>query len=329
MHILVTGGTGYIGTHVIVQLIQAGHEVAALDNLHNSTEHQLQRAAKYLGRSIPLFIADTTDREELKCVLAPGRFDTVIHLAGRKLTGADCPFDLYDVNVRSTLALLAAMREAQVKNLLFSSTAAVYCGNAPVTEQSPTVPQTPYGRSKLMCEQILQDELTTDPWFNLGIFRYFNVAGAHTGNVLGESPVETPPGFITRAASAIHRGKPVGIYGTDWNTRDGTCVRDYLHVMDLADAHVRALEQLAHLQSFTLNLGSGSGSSVTDVLDAFDDIAPAQVTRYPRPRRGGDIAKSVADIELAEQLLGWRPTRGLHAICRDTYEWIKVAAPHY
>ena len=328
MKVLVTGGAGYIGSHTCVELMQAGHEVVVLDNLCNSHTAVLERIARIVGRSPEFARADVRDTGALREVLVRNRFDAVIHFAGLKAVGESIekPIEYYDNNVQGALSLCRAMVEAGVGTLVFSSSATVY-GNAssmPVREDALLAPMNPYGQTKWMVERILGDLSASDParW-RVALLRYFNPVGAHSSGLIGEDPQGIPNNLMPNIAqvAAGVRDK-VRIFGSDYPTRDGTGVRDYIHVVDLARGHLAALDVLRRDQrGFTVNLGTGRGISVLEAIHAFERASGQAIPTEKVARRAGDVAESYADPSLAESLLGWKAHFGLDDMCRDTWRW--------
>ncbi|MGY0195709.1 UDP-glucose 4-epimerase GalE [Leptothrix sp. BB-4] len=333
MNILVTGGAGYIGSITTIALIAAGHRPVILDNLHNAKAGVIDRIAEVAG-SRPAFVqGDIRDRALLDDLLVRERIDAVIHFAGLKAVGESVaqPLSYFDNNVHGTLVLLAAMQAAGTRTLVFSSSATVY-GDAPVLplrEDAPTSATNPYGRSKLMVEQVLADLARSDPSWSLTALRYFNPVGAHPSGRLGEDPQGVPNNLMPFIAQvAVGRREFLSVYGNDYPTPDGTGVRDYIHVMDLAEGHLAALDHghgRAGLHVF--NLGTGAGVSVLQMLAAFGAACGRELPHRITDRRPGDVAACWADPARAQQQLGWRATRDLRAMCEDTWRW-QSANPH-
>jgi len=325
--ILVTGGAGYIGSHTVLALLEAGHEVLIVDNLSNSSAKVLPRLEQLSGQVIPFVQADVRDGAALDRIFAEHRIDGVIHFAGLKAVGESVaqPLRYFDNNVGSTLALLQAMDRAGVRRIVFSSSATVYGDpdQVPITESSRLQVTNPYGRTKLMCEDILRDLLASDPRWQVAILRYFNPVGAHISGTIGENPNGIPNNlmpFITQVA--VGQREFLSIFGQDYPTSDGTGVRDYIHVVDLAQGHLAALNYLQDQQaSITVNLGTGRGVSVKELADTF-----ARVTGVPVPyrfvdRRPGDVAACYADTRLAQEALGWQAQLGVERMCQDAWRW--------
>ncbi len=327
MKVLVTGGAGYIGSHTCVELLTAGHEVVVVDNLSNSKPLALERVQELAGRAPGFVEADLRDRAAVARVLASEAFDAVVHFAGLKAVGesTERPLDYYDNNVGGTLVLCQAMAAAGVKTLVFSSSATVYGDPAsvPIPEGAPLSATNPYGRSKLIIEDMLRDLQRADPGWSIGLLRYFNPVGAHPSGRMGEDPNGIPNNlmpFVTQVA--IGRLPKLRIFGGDWPTPDGTGVRDYIHVVDLARGHLAALEYLDRAPSLlTCNLGTGSGCSVLDVVHAFERVCGQRVPFQIVERRPGDIAACYADPGLARERLGWQAEHDLDAMVRDAWNW--------
>ena len=325
--ILVTGGAGYIGSHTAVELLNAGHQVVIVDNLCNSSAKVLDRIEALAGKNFSFVQADVRDGAALDRIFAEHRIDGVIHFAGLKAVGESVaqPLRYFDNNVGSTLALLHAMDRANVRRIVFSSSATVYGDpeQVPITESSRLQVTNPYGRTKLICEDILRDLQQADPRWQVAILRYFNPVGAHISGTIGEHPSGTPNNlmpFITQVA--VGQREFLSIFGQDYPTPDGTGVRDYIHVVDLAQGHLAALKYLHERQaSITVNLGTGRGVSVKELADTF-----ARVTGVPVPyrfvdRRPGDVAACYADTRLAQEALGWQAQLGVERMCQDAWRW--------
>jgi UDP-glucose 4-epimerase len=325
--ILVTGGAGYIGSHTAVELLNAGHQVVIVDNLCNSSAKVLDRIEALAGKNFSFVQADVRDGAALDRIFAEHRIDGVIHFAGLKAVGESVaqPLRYFDNNVGSTLALLHAMDSANVRRIVFSSSATVYGDpdQVPINESSRLQVTNPYGRTKLICEDILRDLQQADPRWQVAILRYFNPVGAHISGTIGENPSGTPNNlmpFITQVA--VGQREFLSIFGKDYPTPDGTGVRDYIHVVDLAQGHLAALNYLQNQQaSITVNLGTGRGVSVKELADTF-----ARVTGVPVPyrfvdRRPGDVATCYADTRLAQEALGWQAQLGVERMCQDSWRW--------
>jgi len=325
--ILVTGGAGYIGSHICVELLAAGHPVTVFDNFSNSAPESLARVARITGKTPALVRADVRDRTALTAALRESKARAVIHCAGLKAVGesVQVPLAYYDNNVVGTLRLLEAMAECDVRTLVFSSSATVYGDpqRLPLTEDHPLSATNPYGRSKLMIEDILRDLQVSDPLWRLGILRYFNPVGAHKSGLIGEDPRGVPNNLMPYVAQvAVGRRDLLQVWGNDYPTPDGTGVRDYIHVVDLALGHLRALERLQTNEGgFAVNLGTGVGYSVLDMVRAFEQASGRPVPYRISPRRAGDVASCYADPATALDLLGWRAERGLQAMCDDAWRW--------
>ena len=328
MYVLVTGGSGYIGSHTCVQLIEAGYKPVILDNLCNSKSSVLDRINSLTGYTPELYQGDIRDRALLDKIFAEHSIHAVIHFAGLKAVGESVakPLEYYNNNVYGTLVLLEAMRAAQVKNFIFSSSATVYGDQPkiPYVESFPTgSPSSPYGRSKLMVEQILQDVQLADPEWNMTILRYFNPVGAHPSGLMGEDPQGIPNNLMPFIAQvAVGRRESLAIFGNDYPTPDGTGVRDYIHVVDLADGHVAAMKQLHNQPGVHIfNLGAGIGSSVLQVVEAFTKACGKPLAYHFAPRRDGDLPAYWADSSKAAEQLGWRTHRTLDEMAADTWRW--------
>jgi UDP-glucose 4-epimerase len=325
--ILVTGGAGYIGSHVCVELLTAGVPVTVFDNFSNSSPQAVARIEQITGRRPALVQGDIRDKAALIAALQSSGATAVIHFAGLKAVGESVqqPLRYYDNNVVGTIRLLEAMAECDVRQLVFSSSATVYGDpqRLPLTEDHPLSATNPYGRSKLMIEDMLRDLQVSDSSWRIGILRYFNPVGAHLSGLIGEDPQGVPNNLLPYVAQvAIGRRERLQVWGNDYATPDGTGVRDYVHVVDLAIGHLRALERLqAQPGGFTVNLGTGVGYSVLDMVRAFEQASGKPVPYEIAPRRAGDIASCYADPASAAQLLSWRAERDLAAMCADAWRW--------
>lgn len=325
--VLVTGGAGYVGSHVVVALARRGLRALVLDSFANSSRAVLPRLEALAGAPVPLVEGDVRDAGVLREAFARHPVGAVVHCAGLKAVGesATRPHAYWDVNVNGTLRLAEAMAEAGVGTLVFSSSATVYGQpeRVPVDEDAPVRPASVYGRTKAAVEDVLRDLGASDPRWRIAILRYFNPAGAHPSALIGEAPSGRPANlvpFVSRVASGEFAR--IDVWGADWPTPDGTGVRDYIHVDDLADGHIAALDHLARARgTHTLNLGAGRGHSVLEVVAAFERACGRALPRAFAPRRVGDVACVVADPSRAERMLGWRATRGLDAICADAWRW--------
>ena len=325
--ILVTGGAGYIGSHTCVELLGAGMDVTVFDNFCNSSPEALRRVERIAGRPLTLVRGDIRDRAALSAALRASGAQAVIHFAGLKAVGESVakPVEYYDNNVVGTLRLIESMRECDIRTLVFSSSATVYGDpqRLPLTEDHPLSATNPYGRSKLMIEDILRDLHRSDATWRLGLLRYFNPAGAHESGLIGEDPMGIPNNLMPFVAQvAAGRREFLSVWGDDYPTVDGTGVRDYIHVVDLARGHVKALERLcANDGCFTVNLGTGTGYSVLGMVRAFEKASGRPIPYRVAARRPGDIAACFADPTLAHEILGWRAERGLEAMCADGWRW--------
>ena len=322
--ILITGGTGYIGSHTCIALIEAGYSPVILDNLSNSQKTVLEAIHKITGVRPEFILGDTRNAALLETTLKNQDIAAVIHFAGLKSVGesVESPGTYYENNINGSLSLIHAMNKAGVKNLVFSSSAAVYGEpqNIPITEQHPLAPTSPYGRSKLFVEQMLADVASADPEWKITRLRYFNPAGAHESGLIGESPLCKPGNLVPHIARvAMAKEESVMVYGNDYPTADGTGLRDYIHIMDLAEGHVAALNAQQDNGLSTFNLGSGQGYTVLEILHKFEEAAGTTISYELRSRRAGDISISIADPTQAETQLNWKARRGLDAICRDAW----------
>ena len=328
MSILVTGGAGYIGSHTVIELLNAGYEVVVLDNLVNSSKESLKRVEEITGKKVTFYEGDIADRELLKKMFEAENIDSCIHFAGLKAVGESVqkPWEYYENNIAGTLTLVDVMRKHGVKNIIFSSSATVYGDPAviPITEECPKGQCTnPYGWTKSMLEQILTDMQKADPEWNVILLRYFNPVGAHESGLIGEDPKGIPNNltpYITQVA--IGKLKEVGVFGNDYDTPDGTGVRDYIHVMDLAEGHVKALKKFEDKPAvYIYNLGTGHGYSVLDVIHAFSKAVGKEIPYVIKPRRAGDIATCYSDATKAKVELGWEAKRTLDDMCHDAWNW--------
>ena len=324
--ILLTGGAGYLGSHTALELIKAGYQVIIVDNLCNSSSKVLDRLQKLTGKNPNFVQADVRDAAALDCIFANHKIEGVIHFAGLKAVGesVEQPIRYFDNNVGSTMALLQAMDRANVRRLVFSSSATVY-GNpehVPITESSRLQVNNPYGRSKLICEEILRDLQASDSHWHVAILRYFNPVGAHKSGLLGEAPNGIPNNlmpYITQVA--LGQREHLQIFGNDYDTPDGTGVRDYLHVSDLAAGHLAALRALNEPKLLTVNLGTGRGVSVQDMVDTFARVNDVPIPHQVVPRRPGDVAQCLADPRQAKALLDWETQFDLERMCADAWHW--------
>jgi UDP-glucose 4-epimerase len=335
MHILVTGGAGYIGSHTCLQLLQIGDSVTVFDNLSNSSSTSLERVAKLTGQSINFVKGDIRDDAALAALFEGHRFDAVVHFAGLKAVGESVvqPLQYYANNVGGTLSLLQAMQVANVKTLVFSSSATVYGDpqTLPINEEAPRSATNPYGQSKLMIEHMLADLCSSDPTWRIARLRYFNPVGAHDSGQIGEDPRGIPNNlmpFVSQVACGVRQ--KLSVFGNDYQTVDGTGVRDYIHVMDLARGHLAALQRLATSltgELLTVNLGTGKGISVLELVAAFERASGKEVPYQVVARRPGDVASCYADPAKAKELLGWQAELGVDAMCEDTWRW-QAGNPH-
>lgn len=328
MMVLVTGGAGYIGSHTCVRLLEAGYDLVVLDNLSNSSEESLVRVAEITGKTPTFVKGDICDREALDSLFQEFNIDSVIHFAGLKAVGESCqlPLMYYENNIGGTVTLCQAMQAAGVYRLVFSSSATVYGDPAsvPIREDFPTSATNPYGRSKLIIEEILKDLYQSDPRWQIALLRYFNPVGAHASGRIGEDPNGIPNNLLPYISQvAIGRLKQLSVFGGDYPTPDGTGVRDYIHVVDLADGHLKALEKLAgeYAGVVTCNLGTGQGYSVLDMIKAFEHASGRTVAYQIVDRRPGDIAECFADPSNALQLIQWQARLGLEQMMADAWRW--------
>lgn len=331
MAILVTGGAGYIGSHTCIELLNAGYEVVVVDNLCNSCRESLNRVEEITGKNVTFYEVDLLDEPALDRVFQKEKVESVIHFAGLKAVGESVykPLEYYHNNITGTLILCDVMRKHGVKNIVFSSSATVYGDPAfvPITEECPMgLITNPYGRTKGMLEQILTDLHTADPEWKVMLLRYFNPIGAHESGRIGENPKGIPNNllpYITQVA--VGKLVCLGVFGNDYDTPDGTCVRDYIHVVDLADGHVKAVKKLEKNQGgvWIYNLGTGSGYSVLDVIHAFEEANDLKINYVFKERRPGDIPACYADPAKAREELGWSAKRGIKEMCQDSWRWQK------
>lgn len=327
MKLLVTGAAGYIGSHASLELLRAGYEVIALDNLSNGHPESIRRVERLAARSCPLKVVDLLDQPALLELFEQEAVEGVIHFAGLKAVGesVEKPLLYYRNNVSGTANLLEAMQRSGVKRLLFSSSCTVYgdTEQIPIREECPAQPANPYGRTKWMVEQMLGDLLRSDPEWHLSILRYFNPVGADPSGEIGEDPAGIPDNLMPYLSQvAVGRREELQIFGDDYPTRDGTGIRDYLHVSDLATGHIRAWEKLLGRAGLSIyNLGRGEGFSVLEMVRMFERVSGKRIPFRITGRRPGDIAEAWADPSLAEKELGWRAERDLETICRDAWNW--------
>lgn len=328
MRILVTGGAGYIGSHTCVELLNEGHEVVVVDNLYNASEKALERVQKITGRSLTFYKADIRDKQAMNDIFDREAIDAVIHFAGLKAVGESVvkPIEYYENNITGTLNLCDAMRNHGVKNIIFSSSATVYGDPAeiPITENCPKgTPTNPYGWTKWMLEQILTDLHTADPQWNVILLRYFNPIGAHKSGLIGEDPKGIPNNLLPYVAQvAIGKLPCLGVFGDDYETPDGTGVRDYIHVVDLAVGHVKALKKFNDTPDVRVyNLGTGNGYSVLQVVHAFEKACGHPINYEIKPRRAGDIDACYADSAKAKDELDWQAQYNIDDMCADSWHW--------
>ena len=327
MKILVTGGAGYIGSHTNLELLKAGFEVVVVDNLNNSCMEAVYRVEKLAGRPIRFYETDILDKEALREIFRKEQIDAVIHFAGLKAVGESCrmPLQYFKNNLSGTITLLEVMQEFGVKNLVFSSSATVYGDPAtvPVTEEFPLSATNPYGRTKLMIEDMLRDLHQSDASWNIAILRYFNPIGAHESGEIGEDPSGIPNNlvpYVAKVASGVL--EKINVFGNDYDTPDGTGIRDYIHVIDLAIGHIKAIEKLKENPGLvTYNLGTGVGYSVMDIICNYEKACGKKLPYVVTERRPGDIAETYADASKAFRELGWKAERGIDKMCEDSYRW--------
>lgn len=327
MSLLITGGTGYIGSHTVVELFEIGQDVVIVDNLANSSTKSLDRIEQITGKK-PLFIeADICDKAAMQAVFKAHDIESVIHFAGLKAVGesSQVPLSYYHNNVSGTVILLQVMAENNVKNLVFSSSATVYGdkNESPLIETMPTSATNPYGQTKLMIEHILFDLAKSDADWNIILLRYFNPIGAHKSGLIGENPNGIPNNLLPFVSQvAVGRLAQLNVFGDDYDTIDGTGVRDYIHVVDLAKAHLKAVAALNSLNGCTaINVGTGNGTSVLEIVDKFKQISGVNIPYKVSPRRAGDIATVFARADLAQELLGWQAELDLNDMIADTWRW--------
>lgn len=327
MKILVTGGAGYIGSHTDVELLNAGYDIVVMDNLYNSCEESLHRVEKLTGKKIKFYNVDMLDEAAMDKMFAAENFDAVIHFAGLKAVGESCekPLMYYYTNLVGTMNLLNVMRKYSVKKLVFSSSATVYGvpDENPIKETAALRALNPYGRTKLMIEEILRDFYASDKTWNIALLRYFNPIGAHESGEIGEDPNGIPNNLVPYVAKvACGQLEHINVFGDDYNTHDGTGVRDYIHVVDLAIGHIKAIEKLnSNPGLVTYNLGTGTGYSVFDVIHSYEKACGKKLPYVVTPRRPGDIDEYYGDPTKAREELGWVATRNLDKMCEDSYRW--------
>jgi UDP-glucose 4-epimerase len=326
MKILITGGAGYIGSHIVLELLTHGHSVVVVDNLCNSSAESLNRVEKLSGKKVPLHVFDVRNKDKLNRLFASEKLDAVIHLASLKAVNEAVaePLRYYDNNLGSTLALGEAMRTHRVKKIVFSSSATVYGqpDHVPITEDMPIQPTNPYGQTKAMIEQILTDTARAEGW-QVSLLRYFNPIGAHKSGLIGEDPDGVPDNLLPYIAQvAVGRRPEQPVFGNDYDTPDGTGVRDYIHVMDVASGHIAALDHLPPPgQAVVYNLATGRGTSVLELIKAFEAASGQPIPYKIMPRRPGDIAVCYADPAKAERELNWQAKRTIEEACQDAWRW--------
>jgi UDP-glucose 4-epimerase len=327
MHILVTGGAGYIGSHTCILLIEAGYNVIVFDNFSNASKESIKRVEKIVGKDITLVEGDIRNKDDLHKVFNAHKIDAVIHFAGLKAVGESVadPLKYYDNNIHGTIVLCEVMAKYDCKSIVFSSSATVYGDphTTPIKEDFPLSTTNPYGRSKLFIEEMLKDLYISDDTWKIVLLRYFNPVGAHASGTIGEDPHGIPNNLMPFIAqTAVGKREYLNVLGDDYETHDGTGVRDYIHVMDLADGHVKALDKIDTFnQVMTINLGTGKGYSVLDMVKAFEKASGKKVPYKMAPRRAGDIAKCFADPSYAKEILGWEATRSIEEMCEDSWRW--------
>lgn len=331
MKILVTGGAGYIGSHTCVELLEAGYDVVVVDNLYNSSEKSMERIKEITGKDLTFYKEDILDSEALDKIFSHEKIDCVIHFAGLKAVGESVakPLEYYKNNITGTLILCEIMRKHNVKNIIFSSSATVYGDPAfiPITEECPKgTPTNPYGWTKSMIEQILTDFHRADQEWNVILLRYFNPIGAHKSGKIGEDPKGIPNNLLPYVAQvAIGKLECLGVFGDDYDTPDGTGVRDYIHVVDLAAGHVKAIDKIKENPGVKIyNLGTGKGYSVLDIVKAFGKACGHEIPYEIKARREGDIATCYSDASLAKKELGWEARYGIDEMCEDSWRWQKM-----
>ena len=327
MAILTTGGAGYIGSHTCIELTKAGYDVIVVDNLDNSSEKSLERVEKIVGKKIKFYKEDVRDREAMRRIFTENKIDAVIHFAGLKAVGESVakPIEYYDNNLISTIVLLEVMREFDCKKIVFSSSATVYgvAKEMPLTEDMPLGAINPYGRTKYFIEEILRDVYVSDNTWSIALLRYFNPIGAHESGTIGEDPKGIPNNLMPYIAQvAVGRLPRLNVFGNDYNTVDGTGVRDYIHVVDLAEGHVKAVDwALKNEGCEAINLGTGNGISVLQLRDAFVKASGAEVPYVIAPRRPGAPDEGYANANKAKELLGWEAKKDVNDMCRDSWNW--------
>lgn len=333
MTVLVTGGAGYIGSHTCIQLINAGYDVVVADNLSNSKQEAIIRIEKITGKKLKFYLANMCDQLDVQQVFEKEKIDSVIHFAGYKAVGESVrvPLSYYHNNIQSAIVVLEAMKKFGVKNFVFSSSATVYGlpKSVPICENFPLSATNPYGRTKLMIEQILNDLYISDPGMNIAILRYFNPVGAHESGLIGEDPKGIPNNLVPYITQvAVGKLQKLQVFGNDYNTKDGTGVRDFIHVVDLADGHVATLNKLNDNCGLVIyNLGTGTGYSVLEMVRAFEKVSSRKIPFEITSRRPGDIAECYADPTKAKNELGWEAKLSLERMCEDSWRW-QIKNPH-
>lgn len=328
MAVFITGGAGFIGSHTCVEMLEAGYEIVVADNYSNSSAESLERVKKITGKDFPYYECDIRDKEGLARIFDAHKIDAVIHFAGLKAVGESVakPLEYYDNNIGGTIALLEVMREKNVKTIVFSSSATVYGSENPVPfkEDMKTGGTTnPYGTTKYMIEIILQDLCKANPEWSVSLLRYFNPIGAHESGLIGEAPNGIPNNLMPYIAQvAVGKREKLSVFGNDYNTPDGTGVRDYIHVVDLAKGHVKAVARAVSVKGCEVfNLGTGHGVSVLELVNAFKEANGIEIPYVIAPRRPGDIDNSYADVTKAWEILGWKTEKTIVDACRDTWRW--------
>ena len=327
MSVLVTGGAGYIGSHTVIQLLEDNRNVIIVDNFSNSNPITLDRIKEITNKDFKFYEIDTTNQEDLEIVFKENKIDSVIHFAAYKAVGESVskPLEYYTNNIVNTLSVLNLMKKYDVKKFVFSSSATVYGDphTCPITEDFPLSTTNPYGATKLMIKDMLRDIAKADPSFNIAILRYFNPVGAHSSGLLGEDPNDIPNNLMPYISQvAVGKLKELSVFGNDYNTPDGTGVRDYIHVVDLANGHLKALDKLdTNCGLVTYNLGTGNGYSVLDMVKAFSEASGREVAYKIVDRRPGDVAMCYADPSKANKELGWKAQYGIKEMCEDAWRW--------
>lgn len=328
MTVLVTGGAGYIGSHTCVELLMSGYDIIVADNFLNSQPESLDHITKITGKTFKFYEADLLDRAAMEQIFSENEIDAVIHFAGLKAVGesVEKPLWYYHNNITGTLVLCETMQKHGCKKIVFSSSATVYGvpESVPIREDFPLSATNPYGRTKLMIEQILTDLQTADPQWSIALLRYFNPIGAHPSGIIGENPNGIPNNLMPFIVKVADGKLPhLNVFGSDYPTKDGTGVRDYIHVVDLSIGHIRAIEKIKDTTGVSAyNLGTGTGYSVLDIVNAFEQVNGVKVPYEMAPRRAGDVAQCYADPKKAREELSWQATRGLDEMCRDSWNYV-------